>query len=316
MKVSFIEVMKEAKAETKKEMEKTETQTIAFSSVSESDLCNYLRSINMCVFEEDPLPDPPVDGIEFKPFDWQLQKEKDTPRAKDHFETELKKFGVNFGKGLFKLYDMHKFPNLLDLEDVKTGKLSGGTDLIIAPHGLHEISVPRNSCVAVELKTHNAVVEAKGLDSFLGQAIMELIATNYHSEQMTLVVLTDLCSSTQLLTFTMEYNALAILQYKNVSLAQMAIFINKHLEENCFKQRTYNLKNIDKSSQADVKESVIIQTEFKRKRVSNIGASLNWEHFKEMLEDAPLGSVDRAMVIKEHFRSLGLPESKYLSFFV
>jgi hypothetical protein len=85
----------------------------------------------MAVLIADPLPIS-SENAQFLPFEWQQQEELDTPRAMQPLKTELKKFGVVFGnnRGLFKLYDVHNSHNLLNLQDEKTGKLSGGTDLI------------------------------------------------------------------------------------------------------------------------------------------------------------------------------------------
>jgi hypothetical protein len=42
---------------------------------------------------------------------------------------------------------------------------------------------------------------------------------------MTLVVLTDLCSNSIMLSFTSERDQMAVLKYADVSLSQMALFI-------------------------------------------------------------------------------------------
>jgi hypothetical protein len=190
--------------------------------------------------------------------------------------------------------------------------LSGGTDLIIAPFGIAIESVIQNSCVAFEFKTKEAVDKKKGFASFVSQATMELIASTYHSHQLTLVVLTDLCTDNcMLLTFTREAGQLAIMKYFDVTLDRMAIFVTSHLQQNCFAIRNYSLPDVDDG----IKESVSIKKEWKKLRVSNFTSSLQWEHFQEMMDDAPLGSKKRAMVIKEHFRQHDLPDTSYLSMF-
>ena len=168
----------------------------------------------------------------------------------------------------------------------------------------------RNSCVAFEFKTKEAADE-QGLQSFLGQATMELIASNYHSAQMTVVVLTDLCTNNcVLLTFTRELEKLAIMRYSDVTLDQMADFVRSHLEQNCSAHRNYSLPAVDDG----IKESEVVMKAWKRARVSEFTSSIQWEHFQEMM-DAPLGSKERAVVIREHFRHHDLPHSGYLSMF-
>jgi len=288
-----------------------ETETIIFSSVSEGRVSSYLESIRMMVFEADPLDAVEHSATLFQPFQWQDTKERDTSRAVKHLQQELQKFGVLFGRGNYQMYDVHSKRTILNVRDDKTGSLSGGTDLIIAPFGIALDSVKLNSCVAFEFKTKEAVDE-QGLQSFLGQATMELIASNYHSAQMTVVVLTDLCTNNcVLLTFTRELEKLAIMRYSDVTLDQMAIFVRSHLEQNCSAHRNYSLPAVDDGN----KESEIVMKAWKRARVSEFTSSIQWEHFQEMMEDAPLGSKERAIVIREHFRHHDLPHSGYLSMF-
>mmetsp|Transcript_28660 Transcript_28660/g.39337 ORF Transcript_28660/g.39337 Transcript_28660/m.39337 type:complete len:355 (+) Transcript_28660:52-1116(+) len=290
---------------------KKESKTITFSSVSEGQVSTYLASINLLILEGGPLDAEENSTISFLPFEWQDIEERDTPRAINHLQRELQKFGVIFGRGNYQMYDVHSKHTFLNVRDDKTGSLSGGTDLIIAPFGMTSGCVKLNSCVAFEFKTKETVDE-QGLESFLSQATMELIASNYHSQQMTLVVLTDLCTnSCVLLTFTRESNKLAILQYSDVTLNQMAIFVHSHLQQNCFTIRNYSLPNVDDN----IRESEMVMKEWKRARVSGFTSSLQWEHFQEMMEDAPLGSKERAMVIREHFRNRDLPDTSYLSMF-
>ena len=289
-----------------------ESSTIAFSRVSKGRVRIYLESINTHILEGEPLIAVENNLVSFQPFQWLDAEEKDTPRAISHLEQELKKFGVTFGRGNYKMYDVHSDHTLLDLKDDKTGSLSGGTDLIIAPFGISMETLILNSCVAFEFKTE-AVVDKEGLESFAGQAAMELVALNYHSQQMTPVVLTDLCTnSCVVLTFALESGKLTILKYSDVTLDQMAIFVRSHLDQNCSTIRNYSLP-VD--ADVGIKESEMVMKEWKRARVSDITSSLQWEHFQEMMEDAPVGSKERAMVIREHFRHHELPDSSYLSMF-
>jgi hypothetical protein len=104
---------------------------------------------------------------------------------------------------------------------------------------------------------------------------------------------------------------LAIMRYSDVTLDQMADFVRSHLEQNCSAHRNYSLPAVDDG----IKESEVVMKAWKRARVSEFTSSIQWEHFQEMMEDAPLGSKERAVVIREHFRHHDLPHSGYLSMF-
>jgi hypothetical protein len=168
----------------------------------------------------------------------------DAPRAISHLQQQLQKVGVAFGRDNYQMYDVHSKHGILSVRDEKSGSLSGGTDLIIAPYGLDILSSPRQSCVAFEFKSEEDV-QKYGLESYLGQATMELIASNYHSRQMTLVVLTDLSTRSIMLTFTRESNNFAIMKYDDVTLDQMANFVRAHLDRNCTPRRSYVLPAVD-----------------------------------------------------------------------
>mmetsp|Transcript_27233 Transcript_27233/g.38732 ORF Transcript_27233/g.38732 Transcript_27233/m.38732 type:complete len:237 (+) Transcript_27233:37-747(+) len=148
-----VEIEKAVMSAFEKFEAKKEGSTIAFSTVSKSKVRSYLNSINIAVLEGEPLFPVENSLVSFQPFQWLDAEEKDTPRAISHLERELKKFGVTFGRSNYKMYDVHNDHSLLTFKDDKTGSLSGGTDLIIAPFGLAMESVIFYSCVAFEFKT-------------------------------------------------------------------------------------------------------------------------------------------------------------------
>jgi hypothetical protein len=297
--------------ETIKEYEDAkERGTLSFSTVSQSKVMSYLESIDVVMYVAEPLDAVENHMVAFQPFFWQASEDADTPRAIAHLQQELQKFGVAFGRNNYQMYDVHSKHGILSVRDDKSGSLRGGTDLIIAPYGIDILSSPRLSCVAFEFKTEEAVVKY-GLESFLSQATMELIASNYHSRQMTLVVLTDLNTKSIMLTITRESNSIAILKYNDVTLDQMANFVRDHLDRNCTSFRGYSLPAVDEG----IRESEMLMKAWKRARVSDFTLSLQWEHFQEMMEDAPLGSKERAMAIRNHFQHHDLPDTSYLSMF-
>ena len=91
----------------------------------------------------------------------------------------------------------------------------------------------------------------------------------------------------------------------------MALFVCDYLATNCSPQRNYNLP----SNGAVLNERESLKKDWKKARVSDLSLSLQWEHFHELLEDTPYGSKERAIVIQEHFRSNGIPDTSYLSMF-
>ena len=63
---------------------------------------------------------------------------------------------------------------------------------------------------------------------------MELIASNYFSNQMTVVVLTDLSSGATIFTLRCYDNgAISVVIYENLTVSQAMSFIASHLTEAC-----------------------------------------------------------------------------------
>jgi hypothetical protein len=74
-----------------------------------------------------------------------------------------------------------------------------------------------------------------GLLSFVPQATLELIASNYHSQQLVIADLTDLFHGA--IVFTLKRiqtnNSLAIAVSEIVTLEQAAMYIAHHLQVDC-----------------------------------------------------------------------------------
>ncbi len=302
--------VKEAEAEREQEKER---KTLVVSHASFTAVQSYLEELDILVLEQDSSTVESTEGVSFEPFTWIGGEEACIPSAMLHFEQELKKFGVRFGTDNFKFYDVHSKHQLLNINDEKSGKLSGGIDLILGPHGLSMQSVIKQSCVAVELKT-SETLKSNGIESFLSQATLELIASCYHSHQMSLVVLTDLASSVVVLTLSRSNNGIEILQYGDLTLNQMATFVRQHLSKHCTPDRTYRL-NYLLSDVPLTKPAEQTMQAFKRRRVSSVQLSPGYEQFSSMLEETELGSRERAEVIQNFFHSNNL-HSSYLSMFV
>jgi hypothetical protein len=289
-----------------------EIKTLAMSGVTQSGLQTYLSSLNQVVVTDEYVSTPSRSS-NFDPFEWKQGEKEDTTRAMCHICDQLSKFGVEFGYKKYELYDVHDRRTILNVDDPKCGKLKGGTDVIIAPCGLANESIVKQACVLFELKTAH-IVSTNKLDSFNPQATLELIAANYHSNQLVLVVLTDLYTAANMITFNLEKEELVITRYSNVSLNGMANFISGHLSQNCFNNRAYKFDHVLTESMEEKKSEMIVKC-LKKARVSDVHHTLAWEHFEEMMEDYPIGSSVRAKAIQDHFRSFNLPESNYLSMY-
>lgn len=104
---------------------------------------------------------------------------------------------------------------------------------------------------------------------------MELIASTYHSQQMTLVVLTDLNSSCMMWMLTYEGDKVNITKYSDVSLDQMVHFVHSHLERNCVPDCNYTLP----IEEEGIKECEVLMKTWKKARVTT-----------EKTEDESVGS--------------------------
>jgi hypothetical protein len=230
LKATVKEAMREMRDERK-------AMELSFSGCSAGTLQTYLAHLHVGV-EEGVQSDLPAATVRYELFRWFQQEEADIPRASQHLQSQLTRFGVHFGRGGYKLYDVHAKKQILDVEDRKTGNLKGGTDLIIGPCGhevLHLLGIVQHSCVAVELKTEKEVTDAGGLGSFTSEAILELIASNYYSNRLTVVLLTDLCTAATICTLSRKptSESMNVKAYENLSVSQALTYIADHLLRAC-----------------------------------------------------------------------------------
>jgi hypothetical protein len=302
--------VKEAMMEMRDEQKAME---LSFSGCSAGTLQTYLAHLHVGV-EEGVQSDLPAATVRYELFRWFQQEEADVPRASQHLQDQLTRFGVHFGRGGYKLYDVHARKQILNVEDRKTGNLKGGTDLIIGPYGLHLLGVVQQSCVAVELKTEKAVTDAGGLGSFTSQATLELIASNYYSNQMTVVLLTDLCTAATIFTLSRKPNSenMNVKAYENLSVSQALAYIADHLLSACVPDVHYQL---GAAAPAVAREAVETLQVFKKARVSPLEDSVVWEHFQDMLQDCAPGTRERAEVINELYRACDFPQPAFLSMY-
>ena len=238
----------------------------------------------------------------FTSFNWAGRTEdQGTPDARTHLEAELKKFGVTFGRDSYKLVNIHKVACVLNFEDAKVGKLSGGTDLAIVPYKVAIDSVGPVMCVLFELKPDYQYNTTNGLRDHANQAKLECIASQCISNQPNvLVVLTDLTHDGAI-TYHIEYDStenVFVMIERECTLQQMAFMVKQFLQQ-------YNIPNtryLPKEGNHDVKEQCVLQ--FKKTKLSqDIGLAL--EHFYEFQDYCEPGSYDRARLTSDLFSELG-----------
>ena len=236
----------------------------------------------------------------FLPFNWNGQNETEgTADACEHLFTELKKFACNFGRGGYKLVDLHLTPTLLNFEDPKVGKFSGGTDLVIVPYKIAESSAAVQLCVLFELKTEQNVTE-KGLEQFVNQAYLELVASRCLSSQPSvLVILTDLCSGSIALWLDYDLaNKRFAVQKQRLTLSAMAKKVSGFLKSTAKPDAGYR----PLEERNDPKELDVLT--FKRTKLTPVDC-LAWEHFNAFVDDSKDWSKERGELTADLFHELG-----------
>jgi hypothetical protein len=282
-------------------------ETIVMSGVTHAKITALQRKMDFTTAFAEPPIQP---SLTFTRFDWKGRSEKDgTPEARSHLQTQLSYFGAKFGRGSYKIIDVHAMSNFLSYESGKLGKFRGGTDLVIVPYSTANSGAVKEICVLFELKTSDAVAEAGGLGHFNPQAYAELIAArcNTHQPQV-LVVLTDLTYAAQAftLTFVPATEGFAVLEY-NLTLEQMAVLVVEFLELYTIPDPHYKPME---SRQAPNEVCVL---SFKRK-FGDVDAGLAWERFQELVEDTRPWSKERAHLTAQLFTDCGIEQMPTLAY--
>jgi hypothetical protein len=213
-----------------------EITTVVLSNASQSkvDVIYQKMGLNAVV------GDVPVPSHDFEPFNWNGETEPvGTPRACQHLETQLTSFGCTFGRNGYKVVDIHTKNNLLNFEDKRVGKLTGGSDVAIVPFKTATSGVKFQLCVLFELKTDGAVLK-DGLEASFAQAKLELIAAWCLSHQQCMVVLTDITSRALVydLTHTAATGGFQLIEY-DCNLSQMAQLVTEFLSNSTLADATY-----------------------------------------------------------------------------
>ena len=240
------------------------------------------------------------------------------------------------GEGEYHLFDTHKNDSLLNVECSRVGKISGGTDAVIAPFGTAADSVTNCACVIFELKKKPvksaasssaegddqvteavaAGVSAMDLNEYIDelesvvipsdypQLVAEALAAALISNQPVLSILTDLHSNSSValvLTYDSTAKSFFAERYLNLTLPQMAHFVASFLQTNC----KPSVKYITQEEFAMPQPVQEVVHQIKKLCLFN-ETSLAWEHFYDHFPDTAIGSRDRAEVVGDIFNSCGL----------
>ena len=121
-----------AEAVLRKHLKTNEDRTVALSAVTQSNLRDLIRTVG---FRRVSYVGPVANAQHrFDEFQWGGRSEDaGTPDARNHIEVQFLKFGVTIGVGGFKVVDVHKNSTLLNVEEEKTGNISGGSDVVLLP---------------------------------------------------------------------------------------------------------------------------------------------------------------------------------------
>ena len=256
----------------------------------------------------------PVDtesaSLSFAAFSWPGNKDTYAATAVKHLKDQLVLFGVNFSDNGFNLYDVHNEHTLLNVDDPKIGKISGGTDCVIAPRRLLTESIMKQACVVFEFKTNL-------LENHFPQAKLELIAALYLSDQTPIVILTDLCTGAFSWRLHYEDPEGKILSFRQrkLTLNEMGKLVVQHLST-CSSKVVRLMMDDDQISgcnSSSSSSSITAMREFKKQRVTPLSELPAWQHFMEFLPYTSHGSVERAEVVKDFFAEAGLGRSNLLN---
>jgi len=213
-----------------------EITTVVLSSASQSKVDAISQKLGLNAVVGD-IPSP---NHYFEPFNWNGESEPEgTPRACQHLETQLTKFGCIFGRNGYKVVDIHTRNSLLNFEDRRVGKLTGGSDVAVVPFKTASSGVKFQLCVLFELKTDGAVLR-DGLEVSFAQAKLELIAAWCLSHQRCMVVLSDISSRALVyeLSYTAATNGFQLIEY-DCNLSEMAHLVTEFLSSATLADATY-----------------------------------------------------------------------------
>eukprot|EP00597_Dinobryon_sp_UTEXLB2267_P013382 CAMPEP_0170105750 /NCGR_PEP_ID=MMETSP0020_2-20130122/4962_1 /TAXON_ID=98059 /ORGANISM="Dinobryon sp., Strain UTEXLB2267" /LENGTH=445 /DNA_ID=CAMNT_0010329941 /DNA_START=13 /DNA_END=1350 /DNA_ORIENTATION=+ len=275
---------------------------ILISSATQSKVATLFQQVGLAVVQGDV---PHVEGgAKFEIFPWGGRSEDDgLPDARTHIEIQLKKFGVTIGRGGYKIVDVHKKKDLLNLSDEKIGDIRGGSDFAVVPYKTANFGINLAISVLWELKTYeNTVQQTDALMHFESQGLVELLAARCISNQPgVLVVISDLVTGAVLLKidYNEECDAFEVVEYE-ASLDQMGYMVAQFLSESAVPVAGF--RPIE--AHQNPRDMPVIK--FKKTKLSQeVGLAL--EHFNDMVDDTEPNSRERVQLVEQLFRSMDVP---------
>jgi hypothetical protein len=292
-----------------------EARTIACSGASQATVTKLLESLAVKVFIGS---DPIIEGDcpHFEPFDWKERNEDDPGAMAElgsHLFVQLKKFGARLDAADvcvsgYKLVDVHKSAHLLDVNDEKLAKISGGTDFLVLPQLVAQESYASAACIILEAKTKSRL-DREGLARNIPQLIVEIIAARYHSDQPNVMaVLSDFSANTCVMVFAYDQTAdvLSIVKHINLPLDKLGVLIASHLSNGASSvpSATYVPSRV-----GEPKPEEALVRACKRKWHTDLLSTVAWEHFEEMMPDTMPFSAERRALSNQLFRAWGFDVS-------
>lgn len=285
--------MREYKSEEKE-------MTITLSNMTKNTFENFLRVFELTMEEGDEID---AQATQFTPFNWNGRDEDDVEamtEVTNHLSTQLSNFGVQFGRGGYKLIDVHTDHTILNIQDSRF-KLRGGTDLVIVPFKTAKRGAASELCVLFELKTDVAI----DTTTHSYQAVAELIAARYNSYQPNvLVVLTDANSTASIYELVHNGDAdFKIVVSDDLTLAQMATKVCRFLSTSTVARSDYK-PSADLTTATEFERGVLAFRSNKIQRLSN----LSFEHLQDMMMDpTDWSQSEKAHLFANFFASVEQP---------
>jgi hypothetical protein len=242
---------------------------------------------------------PPGEASELR-FDWgERTEDQGTPDAVQFIHEQLTTAGVVFGREGYKLVDIHKSRNILDVLITDDLALTGSSDVLIVPYLAAKLGYSTVACVLFELKTTKALT--KELDKSCLQLVAETVALRHLSDQpAVLCVLTDLNMGGVIAKTSWDSLNKKIIIQQSELLAMNTVFgvVREFLQTTSVPST-----RITVTLEGEYEPRFEQVTEFKRQKLSHGGdSSLVMEQYEELVEGTAPFSRDRALAVRHLFQ--------------
>ncbi len=158
--------------------EQANQETYSMSQMTRRGVTSLLKKSNFIIERMDL---PPGEAPEIR-FDWgERTEDQGTDDAVQFIRTQLTAAGVAFGPCGYRLVDIHRSTNTLDVLITDEVTLKDSTDVLIVPYLADELVYTTVACVIFELKTTKAL--SKDLDKCCLQLVAETLALRHLSDQ-------------------------------------------------------------------------------------------------------------------------------------